>query len=138
MSNPKADLHNINAHIKFDENPLRFTHCPESKIRVCCGQITVKNRRNSTISNPKTDVHNVNAHTKFGENPLILVKLSSRNENTDVSRADNSVNNWRNLPISNPRADLYNINAHTKFGENTLIFTKVIIRKLKYGSVAGR
>ena len=25
MSNPKADLHNINAHIKFAENQLRFT-----------------------------------------------------------------------------------------------------------------
>ena len=25
MSNPKPDLHNINAYIKFDENTLRFT-----------------------------------------------------------------------------------------------------------------
>ena len=25
ISNPKADLHNINAHTKFDENPLKFT-----------------------------------------------------------------------------------------------------------------
>ena len=25
MSNPKADLHNINAHVKFRENPSRFT-----------------------------------------------------------------------------------------------------------------
>ena len=25
MSNPKPDLHNINAHTKFGENPLMFT-----------------------------------------------------------------------------------------------------------------
>ena len=25
MSNPKPDLYNINIHIKFGENPLRFT-----------------------------------------------------------------------------------------------------------------
>ena len=25
MSNPKLDLHNINAHTNFDENPFRFT-----------------------------------------------------------------------------------------------------------------
>ena len=46
--------------------------------------------------------------------------------------------NRRNLPISNPKPDLENINAHTKFGENPLIFTKVIVRKWKYGRVAGR
>ena len=26
ISNPKPDLHNINAHTKFGENPLMFTH----------------------------------------------------------------------------------------------------------------
>ena len=26
ISNPKPDLHNINAHTKFGENPLKFTH----------------------------------------------------------------------------------------------------------------
>ena len=25
ISNPKADLHNINAHTKFGEDPVRFT-----------------------------------------------------------------------------------------------------------------
>ena len=93
--------------------------------------------------------------------PCYLLKLSSRNENMGVSRADNSVKIWqnlpisnpkpdllnvnaysmsrvensvkiwRNLPISNPKPDLHNINAHTKFGENPLIFTQVIIRKQK-------
>ena len=31
-----------------------------------------------------------------------LLKLSSRNENTDVLQADNSVKNWWNLPITKP------------------------------------
>ena len=58
-----------------------------------------------------------------------LLKLSSINENTDLSQADNSVKNWWNLPINNPKPDLHKINAHTKFGENPLIFTHVIIWK---------
>ena len=54
MSNPKADLHNINAHIKFRENPLRFTrYCFESKIRMYCGQITVKNGGICLLAMPK-------------------------------------------------------------------------------------
>ena len=33
ISNPKPDLYNINAHTKFGENPVIFTHsCPETKI----------------------------------------------------------------------------------------------------------
>ena len=40
MSNPKADLHSINANIKFGETQLRFTpsYCPESKIWMYCGR----------------------------------------------------------------------------------------------------
>ena len=26
ISNPKLDVHDINGHTKFDENPLKFTH----------------------------------------------------------------------------------------------------------------
>ena len=63
--------------------------------------------------------------------PCYLLKLSSRNENMGVSRADNSIKILRNLPISNPKPELHNINAHTKFGENPLMFTQVIIRKRK-------
>ena len=37
-----------------------------------------------------------------------LLKLSSGNENTGVSLADNSVKIWRNLPISNSKPDLLN------------------------------
>ena len=48
--------------------------------------------------------------------PCYLLKLSSRNENMGVSRADNSVKFWQNLPISNPKPDLLNVNAYSKFG----------------------
>ena len=67
-----------------------------------------------------------------------LLKLSSWNENTDISRADNSVKNWRNLPIKNSKPDLYNINAHTEFGENPLTFIQVIVQKQKYRRTDGQ
>ena len=67
-----------------------------------------------------------------------LLKLSSRNENMGVSRADNSVKIWRNLSISNSKQDLLNVNAYSKFGENPLLFTQVIDGKRKYGPVSGR
>ena len=47
ISNPKSDLHNINAHTKFGENPLTFTGIDvyssyhlETKILACLRQIT--------------------------------------------------------------------------------------------------
>ena len=45
---------------------------------MCCGQITVENCRNLTMSNPKPDLCNINAHTKFSENPLIFTKVIMR------------------------------------------------------------
>ena len=89
---------------------------------MCCGQIPL--RKTLPISNPKLDLHNINAHSNFGENPMIFTKaLSSRNENTEMIQADNSVKNWWNLPSCIPKYDLQNINAQTKFGENPLKFT---------------
>ena len=42
ISNPKPDLHNIDAHTKFDENPFIFTYySPETKIWKGGGQITI-------------------------------------------------------------------------------------------------
>ena len=70
--------------------------------------------------------------------PCYLLKLSSRNENMGMSRADNCVKIWRNSPISNPKPDLLNVNAYSKFDENPLLFTQVIIGKRKYGRVSGR
>ena len=40
ISNPKPDLLNVNAYSKFGENPLLFSHSPETKIWVCLGQMT--------------------------------------------------------------------------------------------------
>ena len=48
-----------------------------------------------------------------------------------------SVKNWRNCPSAIPK-QISTVKAHALFGENPLIFTKVIIRKWKYGPVAGR
>ena len=92
------------------------------------------------ISNVKADLHIINAvHIpSLVKIHWYLVKLSSRNENTDMSQADNSVKNWRNLPISNPKTDLYNISAPTKFVESPLTFTKVIIWKWKFEQILGR
>ena len=126
MSNPKADLHNINAHIKFGKKSIEIysSYCPETKIRMYCGQTTPsKNGRNSTVAIPKqksTITMHIPSLVKIH---LYLLKLSSRNENMDLSQADNSVKNWRYLPINNPKPDLHKINAHTKFGENPLAFT---------------
>ena len=125
--------------IKFGKNPLRFTlsYCPESKVWMYCGQIKMDNL---PISNLEADLHKINAMHILSLVKIYwyLLKLSSRNENTDMSRAYNSVKNWQNLPISNPKPDLYNINPNTKFGENPLTFTSVIIRKWNFGHIAGR
>ena len=45
---------------------------PETKIKMCQVQITIKKRQNLPISNPEPDFHNNNANTKFGENTLII------------------------------------------------------------------
>ena len=47
--------------------------------------------------------------------PWQLLRLSSRNKNMGVSRADNSTKTWRNLPFSNPNPDLFQINACTYY-----------------------
>ena len=74
MSNPKQDLHNINAHIKFGENRPRFTQVIvlHSDMDVLRADNSVKNLWNWAICNPKAYFHNINAHSKFGENPLIF------------------------------------------------------------------
>ena len=76
MSNHKAELHNVNAHIIFGENALRITQVLVLKVKYgCVVADNCQNRQNSTISNRNADVHNINAHTKFGENLLILSKV---------------------------------------------------------------
>ena len=55
--------------------------------------------------------------------PCYLLKLSSRNENMGVSRADNSVKIQRNLPISIPKADLLNVNAYSIWLKSLVIYS---------------
>ena len=73
MSNLKPDLYNINAYIKFCENPLRFTQGIVLKLKYrCVAGRYLTNRQNL----PKADLHNINAYTKFGENPLAFINVS--------------------------------------------------------------
>ena len=117
---------------------IYWSYCPESKILMYCGQITLsKIDEICPLAIPK-QISTISRHTpSVVKIHWYLLKLSSRKENTDLSRADNYVKNWWNLPISNPKPGFHNINAHTKFGENPLIFTKVTIQKGKYRCVAG-
>ena len=80
ISNPEPDLHNINAHTKFGENPLAFTQITlwKQKYGLSCEENFVKNWRNLPNSYPKPDLYNINAHTKFCENPLIITQVIVR------------------------------------------------------------
>ena len=93
-----------------------------------CGQITPsKIDEISPIAIPK-QISTISMHTpSLVTIHWYLLKLSSRNENTNVSRADNSVEYWRRLPISNPKPDLHNINVHTKFSENSSYYPEIKI-----------
>ena len=117
MSNPKPDLHNINAHIKFGENPFTCC-CPETKVQdVLHADNSVKNCQNLPISNPKAHFHNVNAHTKFSWKSIDIYCSYDPKTKRRTCHRHVTVKNWWNLPISNPKPNLHNINAHTKFGK---------------------
>ena len=104
------------------------------EIQMCHGQITLSKLDEICLSEIPNQVSIISMHTpSLVEIHWYLLKLSSWNENTDLSRADNFVKNWRNLPINNPKPDLHNINADTQFGGNLQMFTHVIVRKWKYG-----
>ena len=72
---PKPDLHNINAHTKFGENPLIFTQ--DIILKGEYGRVagTIKNGRILPISNSKPDLHKIKAYTKFSENPLTFIQV---------------------------------------------------------------
>ena len=92
ISNPKADLHNINAHIKFGENPLIFTKLSprNENTDVSRADNSVKNWGNLPINNPKPDLHNINAHTEFSDNPLTF---TSYHPETKI-RTDRRMDTW--------------------------------------------
>ena len=85
ISNPKPDLHNINAHTKFGKIHwclLKLSSGNEN-MDVSQADNSVKIWRNLPISNPKPDLHNINAHTKFGENTLMFTQFIIRKRKTD-------------------------------------------------------
>ena len=77
ISNPKADLCNINAYSKFYENPLLFTQVitRNETMGVSRADNSVKIWRNLPISNPKPDLLNVNVYSKLVKIPCYLLKL---------------------------------------------------------------
>ena len=85
ISKSKLDLHNINAHIKFDENSLRFTcYCPKMKIRMFRGQITLSKIDENCPLGPLNQICTILMHIpSLVKIHWYLLKLSSRNENTD-------------------------------------------------------
>ena len=91
ISNLKPDLHNINAHTKFGENPLMFTgYHLETKIWACLRQITPsKFNKNCPLAIPN-QISTISAHNKFGENPLMFTHVIIRKQNTDRQMDD-----WR-------------------------------------------
>ena len=88
-----------------------------------------KENDGGTDNNPKPDLDNINGQitilnqvliismhiASLVKRPCYLLKLSSRNENMGVSRAD-ICKNLTNLPISNSKPDLLNVNTYSKFG----------------------
>ena len=77
---------------------------------------SVKNWRSLPISNPELYLYNNNAHTKFGEIHWYLLNLSSRNENIDVSWADNCQKIEESCPLA-IQNQIATISMHTPFGE---------------------
>ena len=92
ISNPKADVHNINAHTKFGENPLIFTKViPEMKILIYPGQITLSKIDKICLSAILKQISIISMHTpSLVKIYWYLLKLSSGNENMDLSWADMS------------------------------------------------
>ena len=86
ISNPKPDLHTINAHTKFGENPLMFysSYHPETKIWACLGQVTPsKFDENCPLAIPN-QISTISMHIPMKIH-WCLLKLSSGNEiRTDV------------------------------------------------------
>ena len=119
----------ISMQIWWKSIEIYSSYCPESKIQMYCGQRTLSKMDVCLIAIPK-QISTISMHVpSLVKIHWHLLTLSSINENTNVSWADNSVKNLRNLSITNSKPDLHNINSHTKFGENPLIFT--IVRKWK-------
>ena len=95
MSNPKPDVHNINAHTKSCETYwyLLQLSSGNDNMDVSRGQITCQNL---PISNPKPDLHNMNARTKFDLNPLTFTQVIVQETS---GRTDGHASNQRDTKI---------------------------------------
>ena len=105
ISNPKSDLHNINAHSKFGENPLISTQVNIHKWKYDLPQAdnSIKNWLNFPISIPKPNPHNINAKSKFGENPLTFTQAIVRKRKygwTYNKQTDGQTQTWNHNILS--------------------------------------
>ena len=74
----------------------------------------IESWRNLPISNPKPGLQNINSHIKISENRLILLKLSSGNENTDLWWAEQSAKTDEICPMTIPNHSplIYTCTSH--------------------------
>ena len=104
ISNPKPDVHNINAHTKFGENPLMFTcYHLGTKIWACFGQITVSKIDEIRPLAIPNQISTISMHIpSLVKIHWCLLKLSSGNEmdgRTDVRRTDGLTDDQRETMI---------------------------------------
>ena len=136
MCNPKPDLHKINMHFKFGENPLIFKVIVlKRQIWMCRGLIHVNISKTDEIC--QLAIPNQISTISVRKSIDIYSSYRPQKKN-QTCRGQKTVKNWRKLAIINPKPDLHNINAHIKFGENPLTFTQVIVRKRKCGRTYDR
>ena len=86
--NPKLDLVNMNAYIKFGENQSICSRDIDRKqnFDVNKGPYSGTNFRKLTCNNPKLDLININAYIKFGENMSCSSQDIERKRNFGVNQ----------------------------------------------------
>ena len=87
-NNPKLDLVNMNAYIKFGEILQIGSRDVEWKrnIGINQGHNSTTNIWKMTCNNPKLDLININAYIKFGENISSSSQVIERKQNFGVSK----------------------------------------------------
>ena len=86
--NPKLDLVNMNAYLKFGENQSICSQDNERKqnFGVNQGPNSVTNLQKMMCNNPKLDLVDMNAYIKFGENLSICSQDIERKQNFGVNQ----------------------------------------------------
>ena len=87
-TNPKQDLSNMNAYIKFGENLSKCSQYIEAKrnFGVIQGHNSSTNTRKRMCNNPKLDIVNMNAYIQFGKNLSICFQDIERIQNFGVNQ----------------------------------------------------